>query len=890
MKNIEKKVFLTILFLLVLILIPIFLTSLNTQEIEEDDIMMERKAYTNLGIVSAKKPVNSHLWLEVNSAGSHYTVATGDLTHLWYSADKMDTEAKIDIDPGNAHGGDNDHRPANIVSAFHDRANKIIYFVDHSGGTTIYSWKLDYSASESAPTITERGTIAGLTTVGDADIFLIGSDVFIWYVDTLELTVVKWVDPNWINQDTAGSTSHPLSRVAVVGTIVYILLDAAPVILFSYTNGTTTMASIETFIGLSLPSSSNLLGIAYDGSNILKFILNLDADGKNYLFSYNISGDSQTQSGEFNVSLMLNRNTAAGILEKAFHITANGIYQLHSELPYQLHLIAKPITDDIWIAITDNFLMNDGGDMYEFEDITAYVTELAITMKKMGHWTATMSQINTYLIEEGMFVVITDRFTTAANSPFLYRGTYNFKDEVDGTSGTSIGFVDMEAGDDSTFSATIVASEDGHKKVIKFLAAGDNTKFAQWRHTESETAQTIEFWWKYIDNGVGIFRFTGIRTSGSATIINFYFDSATNLLTYQYGDGVGGTTTDTVAAPADTWHHIRLTYSAATDTQSLWFNGVLIIDDEPFMLDRTISSVLNWRFQLDDGAGANALQGFLDAYGEAEDPNYTVGDNNYVAEGEDQTIFEGYVGPFTKRFIQDVQLVSPAKRDLDEEFPDGDYSGRTDQIIVLLLADHGDYITAGTMSAGMAMGTITFSGDKSLREIFDEFALQDNFIWSLNPVGVMTYNNGTTDSLILLTASSPISNVDKTFGERALNYVNIKGGFVDGAQVVGTPAQNIPGQQTNGRLPFEQTFSHLDLAAQCTTTNTNVLARLGTQPLIVPFTHKDSLIGVIQPGELVTFEYDLTDPNISRFQGLILDCIYDAKQGKANYRISDIVI
>ncbi|KKL79100.1 hypothetical protein LCGC14_2018270, partial [marine sediment metagenome] len=193
-------------------------------------------------------------------------------------------------------------------------------------------------------------------------------------------------------------------------------------------------------------------------------------------------------------------------------------------------------------------------------------------------------------------------------------------------------------------------------------------------------------------------------------------------------------------------------------------------------------------------------------------------------------------------------------------------------------------------SAGMAMGTITFSGDKSLREIFDEFALQDNFIWSLNPVGVMTYNNGTTDSLILLNASSPIYNVNKTFGERALNYINIKGGFVGGAQVVGTPAQNIPGQQTNGRLPFEQTFSHLDLPAQCTTTNTNILSRLGTQPLIVPFTHKDSLIGVIQVGELVTFEYDLTDPNISRFQGLILDCIYDAKQGKGNYRISDIVI
>jgi len=219
---------------------------------------------------------------------------------------------------------------------------------------------------------------------------------------------------------------------------------------------------------------------------------------------------------------------------------------------------------------------------------------------------------------------------------------YNFKAEADGTSGISIGFIDIEAGDDSTFSATIVASEDGHKKIIKFLAAGDNTKFAQWRHTESETAQTIEFWWKYIDNGVGIFRFVGIRTSDSATIISFHFISDTNLLTYQYGDGVGGTTTATVGASADTWHHIRLTYSAATDTQSLWFNGTLIIDDEPFVLDRTISSVLNWRFQLDAGAGANALQGFVDAYGESADANYKIGDNVHWRHYKESTdSFEG---------------------------------------------------------------------------------------------------------------------------------------------------------------------------------------------------------------------------------------------------------
>ncbi|KKL76884.1 hypothetical protein LCGC14_2040410, partial [marine sediment metagenome] len=311
-------------YVLIIIIIGIFIVPIRPEEPK-----VEHRRYKALGIISAKIPTNTHLWLEINSSGSFYVVATGDLTHLWYSADKMDTEAKIDIDPGNAHGGDNDHRPANIVSAWHDMGNKIIYFVDHSGGNTIYGWKLDYSSSESSPTVTEMGTVAGLNTVGDVDIFLIGSDVFIWYVDTTELTVVKWVDPNWVNQDTAASTSHPLGKVVVISTVAYVLLDVDPPALFSYTNATTTMANLETFGGVGIPPSENLAGMTYDGINILNFILTEDVT--NFLYSYNISGDSQIKHGEFNISLMLDRNNAGTVpneLEKAFGISNEITYEI----------------------------------------------------------------------------------------------------------------------------------------------------------------------------------------------------------------------------------------------------------------------------------------------------------------------------------------------------------------------------------------------------------------------------------------------------------------------------------------------------------------------------------------------------------------------------------
>ena len=881
----KKKVVL-IGIILVLILIPIFLIIL----VKDDN--MERKAYTNLGIVSTKKPFNTHLWWFHSTYGIVMVDSTNQ-TVLLHS-----TIARLLVDGNdwsviNLTDNTNSYK---IQAGWLDGNDLWLVSCDNDGTADdfeVFFIELDDS-NDCNPIDVSTGGDAN--SVKAFDIFKIGANFYVINKEdrtASEFLVVWDVDTNPFVEKSAldvggiGVSTNDIGFGIVIGDDYHFTWDK--------TGGGNDQIAIENYDGIieiigavpdpesfpgaltaySLPNRS-MSGITFDGIDTINYVVNKDSDGKNYLVKHVLTTEAVVLA-EHNVAFMLDRNTASGILEKAFHITESSIYQLQTTITNQLHLIATPSTDAVWIAITQTLLMNDDGDMYEFEDINAYITECVINMKKMGHWTATMSQLDTYPIEKGMFVVIRDRFTTAANSPFLYRGTYNFKDEL-GIEGTAIGFVDSATIYDGE--CIIVSEWQGHKNVLRLQddVTGGEDPFIGHNIVQA-TSGSHEFW-AGTNDVTGIWRY-GIFENGVGYMVLLRITASK----FQYRDSVGVWQDMGQVAVNDTLYHIKIVWYA-DNTFDTYINGIQLQDG----IANNNNQVSGVDVFFMEANGDSIDYSYLDAYGETENPSYTVGDNNYVAEGEDQIIFEGYVGPFTKRFIQDVQLVSPAKRDLDEEFPDGDYSGRTDQIIVLLLADHGDYITAGTMSAGMAMGTITFSGDKSLREIFDEFALQDNFIWSLNPVGVMTYNNGTTDSLILLNASSPIYNVNKTFGERALNYINIKGGFVGGAQVVGTPAQNIPGQQTNGRLPFEQTFSHLDLAAQCTTTNTNILSRLGTQPLIVPFTHKDSLIGVIQVGELVTFEYDLTDPNIGRFQGLILDCIYDAKQGKGNYRISDIVI
>ena len=629
---------------------------------------MEYKNYTDLGIVSAKKPFNTHLLIET-STGNLYMVDSTDQTSLLKSTDKGDNWSQVA------------NRSKDIRAIWYDRINGYLYCIeDDRGNDDITVWYLDIGD--------DSENVVG-ADIGDAlyeatDIFIRDSNLEIAVLDTDNdrIEMYRWVDPNWNSQATLVQANDDVrfSYGIIIGTDYWFWmgrLSGADWLgrLFQFT-GAGFFTSLDPISDVKYPATYNQYGMAYDGSDVIYFIWEDTDDSDDYLFSYSIIGDSVTQLGKQNVALMLDRNTASGVLEKAFHLTEYNIYQLHSQLAYQLHLIAQPNLGGVIVGITDNFLIavnNGAWEMWEYEDVEAFVMEAPINMKKMGAWSASISLLSTYPLAKGMFITITDIFTTA-----------------------------------------------------------------------------------------------GVSAS--------------------------------------------------------------------------------------------------------------------------QIIFEGFVTNFTDRYVQVANLISPAQRDLDMEFPEGDYAGRTDEIIVSLIGDHADYITVGILSNGIAMGTITFGGDKSLREIFDEFALTDHFIWYLTPTGSLYYNNGTVDSVENFTAASPITNVNKTFGNRAINYVDIKGGFISGAQVVGTPAQNIPDQQTNGRNPFEDTYSHLDLAAQCTTTNTNVLARLGTQPLIVPFTHNDPTVGVIQVGETITFEYNLADPNISSNQFLILDCIYDAKQGKANYRISDIVI
>ena len=261
--------------------------------------------------------------------------------------------------------------------------------------------------------------------------------------------------------------------------------------------------------------------------------------------------------------------------------------------------------------------------------------------------------------------------------------------------------------------------------------------------------------------------------------------------------------------------------------------------------------------------------------------------DNYTSAGStsEGIVFEGTIYKHTEIENQTVNLESSAEIDLDTK-PSGNYSGRSDEIITSLLADYCPYITKGTFSAGTAMGTITFGGDKTLGIILDELAYFENWIWYLKPTGVLYYNNGTVDSGVNLTESDNVHFVKPSRPKEIYNRIKIKGAYIDGVQVESEWKEDLESQQTIGIKPRTFTFSFLNTVALCNTAATNLLTRLGKEPFKVIFTHQDETIGFMQPGETITFEFNRGGIIVASDQFLITEVIY-IDQSVGTYTIRD---
>lgn len=328
---------------------------------------MQLYKFKSLGISSAKHPFNTHLFIEC-SDGDLYMVDSTNQLVLLKSTDKGDNWSTIDT------------RTYKIQSLYYDTVTEKIWGLDCDNDGSqedFYIWNITLSDDS----ITEVGSATPFATNPcyaydiwkNTNVYAVvnaGSTCFVYDVDTAPFTedhVELWT-----------TTSYTIS----VGTDSYFMIGGSGInnYMLKYDGATVDPGAALT---LYEPCDSrNMHGIAYDGSNLLYFILKKTADSKNYLVTYSISGNSYTVHSEYNIAIMLDRNcsnTVPNLLEKAFGLSNKIVYQIKPRKGglIQLQDLSGELANNI-VAITDNFLMDSTGVMYEYVDVTNYVENVRI--------------------------------------------------------------------------------------------------------------------------------------------------------------------------------------------------------------------------------------------------------------------------------------------------------------------------------------------------------------------------------------------------------------------------------------------------------------------------------------------------------------------------------
>ena len=844
---------------------------------------MKYNNYTDLGIISAKKPFNTHLFWELNN-GYLLLIDSTSRRDLLISTDKganWDSFGTGSFTSGKI----TDDR--NIVAGFFDRANDKIYFIGWETGVDgdkIQCWELDvstYTASDIGASI-DADNAAG-DGIG-LDVWLRDGNLEVLLRDdnggSLRWEVFKWVDPNWVYQNFVTVQDTIYFPAVIIGTNAFFVsvLEA------------THTASVQRWTGAALtirdgiatvdgPSDDNMLSLSYDGNDLIYFPLYSTGDAENRLYSWSITGVEETKLGKYDVVLMLDRNTASGVLEKAFHLTEYKIYQIQKNAQ-QLNLIAVPNTDAVIIAITDNFIINDDGDMWELEDQIGLISSVIIDHETQEASRGIITLIKGAIpIVKNLFMRFLYNYTTAV-PPTLYKATYNFKDEADGTSGTDIDWVTSII----TNTVEIVSDWQSHKKVLKCTSAGGGS---QYRINHQFTAQAdgnIEFWIGTPDatdlHAMHLRTSTGLGVASTVTVVYILND----VLFGTHGNGAGGTTTINLGAIIDDQiAHVKIYFDSATDKISIWRDGTLYIDDENFDRDNTFSDSQIQYIVLFGPNVANATA-YFDAWGESWDPDYNVGDNLLI-EAEEKIIFEGLVTNFTEDQMQTVTLISPAKKEIKTILPEGDYTKDSDGLISQLIIDYNNYITEGTLSDGGDLGIFTLGGVLTEETIFDGCAKFDGFIWYFDPTGQTFYNDGTVDSTIDYTQANVLSGVNISHVHEEYNRIKVRGAYIAGVQMESAWQEDLDSQQRLGINERIFLISFLNTVATCNIAAANILTILAKDPIRVKFTIKDTTTGYIQVGETITFEYSASGKTVSSDQFIIMSASIN-KYGDIRYTIT----
>ncbi|MFX1257221.1 MAG: PKD domain-containing protein, partial [Promethearchaeota archaeon] len=208
-----------------------------------------------------------------------------------------------------------------------------------------------------------------------------------------------------------------------------------------------------------------------------------------------------------------------------------------------------------------------------------------------------------------------DFSTFTMNNTGAYKATYNFKNEIVGSNpnGWTI--------DESGGTINVISGIDGHSKVLELHDTSSSYYVEAVQQFAAQTSGTVEFYFRVGDiapnrRGYSLRDASDILAVGLRTKYN-------NL---QYHDGSAYQSITTIEA--NRWYHLRIEFDCNADTFDLYVDGTKKVDDGSFYA--SVDSVS--KFRIGTHSENNGYYTYIDALGYSWEPDYNIGDNQYLED------------------------------------------------------------------------------------------------------------------------------------------------------------------------------------------------------------------------------------------------------------------
>ena len=159
----------------------------------------------------------------------------------------------------------------------------------------------------------------------------------------------------------------------------------------------------------------------------------------------------------------------------------------------------------------------------------------------------------------------------------IYNATYSFTNEIVGTTGIDIDFIDVDNNDANT-NTKIIDEKDGHNKILEAYDNNNSGRFEFSNLFIPQVSGSIEFWFQMTNISLKT-TYIRLRESSTFSVAVSIFNSDGKLYYY---NGSSQVIQDILV---DTWYHVRIDFNCITDTNDIYINGIKIIESGAFWIN-----------------------------------------------------------------------------------------------------------------------------------------------------------------------------------------------------------------------------------------------------------------------------------------------------------------